>query len=41
MKNFQRFELQNADFIYGGDLIITGYGDDLYDTEREKVIIID
>ncbi len=41
MKNFQKFELQNTDFIYGGDLRPTGLGGaDLYDTETGRWIYL-
>lgn len=41
MKKFEQFTLKNSDLVFGGDLIVTGFGDDLYDTETRRVIYID
>lgn len=44
MKSFEKFEIENLDMIFGGDLQKTEWsgngesGTDLYDTEKNRVI---
>ena len=38
MEKFREFKLENLEMIFGGKLIPTSRGNDMYDTERERII---
>ena len=38
MEKFREFKLENQEMIFGGRLIPTDWGNDLYDTERKRII---
>ena len=45
MENFKNFELENAEMIFGGDIVNTTYtggdgnnGSDMYDTDKDRIV---